>query len=341
MNIYTQDQNREIPRFTKAMIDQAARECRAGVCDCSSVHIGQVFVGLRPADIQANFGAWWSGIFYLGPLCEIPGGVWAPQRCPALLDIQDAIGTMAEAAGAQLARKVARNEATPQEISGFLERLAPLVWPDNDPANWRKPSADQPACPRFSVWWENLEFSRREPRPAITQDSSPALHRESGVIDHATFTAYLEASKVCPSDYRAGYRRGLRRLYHGVTPGEAVEHETYMAMTANRQATGDGYRDGYAGRQPKVAQSFDGERARFRTTVLIEERGGFVMTLSGPFGPVSHGERAGKTPDQAAATAIKAMLGYAQPNPLGGDLIAPTAVLNRVPPHLHSIPPQE
>ena len=75
-----------------------------------------------------------------------------------------------------------------------------------------------------------------------------------------------------------------------------------------------------------------------RSTVIITQRGaGYVSTVSGRL--IGHqGARAGLTPYEAAARAAQLMIEYAQSNPAGGDLMAPTEVLELVPAHLHSIP---
>lgn len=75
-----------------------------------------------------------------------------------------------------------------------------------------------------------------------------------------------------------------------------------------------------------------------RTTVIIEKRGeGYISTVSGRFGGGHSGARAGLTAEDAARRAAKLMLEYAQGNPDGGDLMAPSEVLERVPEHLRSI----
>jgi hypothetical protein len=76
-----------------------------------------------------------------------------------------------------------------------------------------------------------------------------------------------------------------------------------------------------------------------RTTVIIEQRGkGYVSTVSGRYGGGHQAARAGLTPDAAAATAARYMIEYAQSNPEGGDLVAPSEVMDLVPQHLRSVP---
>lgn len=78
-----------------------------------------------------------------------------------------------------------------------------------------------------------------------------------------------------------------------------------------------------------------------RSTVIISKRGeGYISTVSGKFGGGHQGARAGLTPHEAAATAARYMLQYAQSNPDGGDLMAPPEVLELVPQHLRSIAAQ-
>lgn len=75
-----------------------------------------------------------------------------------------------------------------------------------------------------------------------------------------------------------------------------------------------------------------------RTTVIITKRGeGYISTVSGKFGGGHTGARCGLTPYDAAAKAAEDMLQYAQSNPDGGDLMAPSEVLELVPEHLRSI----
>ena len=76
-----------------------------------------------------------------------------------------------------------------------------------------------------------------------------------------------------------------------------------------------------------------------RSTVIITQRGaGYISTVSGRFGGGHQGARAGLSAFDAAATAAKLMIQYAQSNPAGGDLMAPEEVTELVPEHLRSIP---
>lgn len=75
-----------------------------------------------------------------------------------------------------------------------------------------------------------------------------------------------------------------------------------------------------------------------RTTVIITKRGpGYISTVSGRFGGGHQGARCGIEPHEAAASAARYMIEYAQSNPEGGDLMAPPEVLELVPEHLRSI----
>lgn len=75
-----------------------------------------------------------------------------------------------------------------------------------------------------------------------------------------------------------------------------------------------------------------------RTTVIITKRGdGYISTVSGKFGGGHQGARCGLTPYEAATTAARYMIQYAQSNEDGGDLMAPTEVMELVPEHLRSI----
>ena len=49
------------------------------------------------------------------------------------------------------------------------------------------------------------------------------------------------------SPYGTGYRRGLRRAFHGDSFGTEQEHETWLAR---EDSSGNGYRTGLAGEEP-------------------------------------------------------------------------------------------
>ena len=79
-----------------------------------------------------------------------------------------------------------------------------------------------------------------------------------------------------------------------------------------------------------------------RSSIIITKLGdGYISTVSGRFGGGHRGARAGLIPSDAAATAARYMKIYAQSNPDGGDLMAPTEVLDLVPEHLRSIAARE
>jgi hypothetical protein len=79
-----------------------------------------------------------------------------------------------------------------------------------------------------------------------------------------------------------------------------------------------------------------------RSTVIISKRGqGYIAQVSGPFGGGFHGVRCGLTPEQAAARAAGWMCDYAQTNKEGGDLMAPSEVMELVPVHLRSVPKRD
>lgn len=84
-----------------------------------------------------------------------------------------------------------------------------------------------------------------------------------------------------------------------------------------------------------------------RSTIIISKRGeGYISTVSGKFGGGHFGGghqgcKAGLTPYDAAATAARYMIEYAQSNEQGGDLMAPKEIMDLVPAHLHSIPAHE
>jgi len=75
-----------------------------------------------------------------------------------------------------------------------------------------------------------------------------------------------------------------------------------------------------------------------RATVIINKKGGgYFSTVSGKFGGGHQNARAGLTPFDAAATAARYMLQYAQSNDEGGELMAPHEVMELVPEHLRNI----
>ena len=75
-----------------------------------------------------------------------------------------------------------------------------------------------------------------------------------------------------------------------------------------------------------------------RSTIIISKRGeGYISSVAGKFGGGHTGARCGLTPYEAAASAARYMIEYAQSNPEGGDLMAPPEVLELVPAHLRCI----
>lgn len=75
-----------------------------------------------------------------------------------------------------------------------------------------------------------------------------------------------------------------------------------------------------------------------RTTVLIRKRGkGYISDVVGRAGGGHQGARCGLQPHEAAASAARLMLEYAQTNPEGGSLMAPPEVMELVPVHLREI----
>jgi len=75
-----------------------------------------------------------------------------------------------------------------------------------------------------------------------------------------------------------------------------------------------------------------------RSTVIIRKRGdNYISDVSGKFGGGHQGARAGLTAEDAAIEASRLMVQYAQSNPEGGDLVAPSEVLALVPKHLQSV----
>ncbi len=58
------------------------------------------------------------------------------------------------------------------------------------------------------------------------------------------YARYVEPER---SDYWTGYRRGLRRRYHGENFGTDDEHTLWLSLDGDRAALGQGYRNGFQG----------------------------------------------------------------------------------------------
>jgi len=76
-------------------------------------------------------------------------------------------------------------------------------------------------------------------------------------MDESTFKSKLLHCEIMLAedgrpDYWAGYRRGLRRAYHGERFGTDQEHDLWYSLadrdSEQDQQRGQGYRDGLAGR---------------------------------------------------------------------------------------------
>jgi hypothetical protein len=75
-----------------------------------------------------------------------------------------------------------------------------------------------------------------------------------------------------------------------------------------------------------------------RSTVIIRKRGqGYISDVSRKCGGGHQGARCGLTPYEAASTAARLMIEYAQSNDEGGDLMAPQEVMELVPEHLRTV----
>jgi hypothetical protein len=71
-------------------------------------------------------------------------------------------------------------------------------------------------------------------------------------MNEEEFITLQNRAKLLPDgDYQTGYRRGIRRKYHGESFGTPDEHAEWMTFGCNgdmkRTELGRGYRDGYAG----------------------------------------------------------------------------------------------
>lgn len=70
-------------------------------------------------------------------------------------------------------------------------------------------------------------------------------------MQEGKFKSFMAASQVLGGEYGDGYRRGIRRYYHGDQFGTDAEHAQWMGLKDHQQELGDGYRDGFAGKPPR------------------------------------------------------------------------------------------
>ena len=70
-------------------------------------------------------------------------------------------------------------------------------------------------------------------------------------MQESQFKSFMAAAKAIAGEYADGYRRGIRRHYHGHQFGSPAEHEQWVNLSGSRQELGDGYRDGFAGKPPR------------------------------------------------------------------------------------------
>ena len=77
---------------------------------------------------------------------------------------------------------------------------------------------------------------------------------ERSEFEHEMMKAEIFIEAGDRIDYWEGYRRGLRRRYHGENFGTPEEHKLWMSrsddLDQTRSERGRGYRDGYHGRSP-------------------------------------------------------------------------------------------
>jgi hypothetical protein len=71
-------------------------------------------------------------------------------------------------------------------------------------------------------------------------------------MKESEFKKLMGLARPDDTGYSTGYQRGLRRHYHGEQFGDPGEHQTWLAMAGHRQAQGSGYRDGVAGKPPRL-----------------------------------------------------------------------------------------
>lgn len=73
-------------------------------------------------------------------------------------------------------------------------------------------------------------------------------------MNEKEFNRLISQASAAPGDYSDGYRRGLRRYYHGCSFGTATEHQRWLGLGLDgdpRHELGRGYRDGFAGIPPQ------------------------------------------------------------------------------------------
>lgn len=71
-------------------------------------------------------------------------------------------------------------------------------------------------------------------------------------MNEQQFQHLYAMSETCHPDYKRGYRRGLRRNFHGENFGEPGEHEKWLALSGHRAEIGRGYWDGFGGNKPDI-----------------------------------------------------------------------------------------
>lgn len=95
----------------------------------------------------------------------------------------------------------------------------------------------------------------------LDKDVAIILLDELPKIKERDFQNYMQQAETFKSvmtehtDFWTGYQRGLRRLHHGNDFGTEAEHETWYKITEDendviRRQRGQGYRAGYAGKNP-------------------------------------------------------------------------------------------
>jgi hypothetical protein len=109
--------------------------------------------------------------------------------------------------------------------------------------------------------WLRRLFGQRKPRSQTAtkllfgdQAERPAMPRE--YFENRLMKCHtLGKLGSLSQDYCSGYKRGLRRRFHGESFGTDSEHQQWLHLGLDgdpRHDVGQGYRDGFAGREPRL-----------------------------------------------------------------------------------------
>ena len=98
-------------------------------------------------------------------------------------------------------------------------------------------------------------FPRKSPPQSLTAILGDSEPHGAGNITRHEFERMILMARHCEPGYATGYKRGLRRLFQGNKYGTLEQHRQWMAFGTGddpQAELGQGYRDGFAGKMPKV-----------------------------------------------------------------------------------------